>query len=349
MKRRSTKCNLENKFISTYAGGTLQAKAYFAQRHSGFTLIELIIALALGLLVSAVAIQLFLTSQRSITTQQAMMNLQNSTLFGLGTMINDIRLANYNSSQPYVNDKVLYGGVVLSANNISANPSTFTINSELLTRGSVGPSNLKDQQSDQLVIQYHVSTANQYDCEGRGLASGDYVVERYFLRADSNRSDPNQPLALACKAARYTAASAKTNTTLNLAGNGEIIIPRADHFSVRLGVAFDGANSTCEAVTETAANSIGNIVPDTRLDCFSYMNIENYRALTGEKPQIVSLQIGLLVRSTDTGGNNQFFDADQKYNVLNVDEKLKTDDKNKLYLRSVVTQTIAIRNGFGIQ
>jgi type IV pilus assembly protein PilW len=34
---------------------------------------------------------------------------------------------------------------------------------------------------------------------------------------------------------------------------------------------------------------------------------------------------------------------------LNVDAKLTANDRNKLYLRSVVTQSIAIRNGFGVE
>ncbi|WP_336041794.1 PilW family protein [Acinetobacter dispersus] len=319
-------------------------------KHQGFTLIELMISLALGLLISAIAIQLFLTSQRSATTQQGMMNLQNTTLFGLGEVINHLRVANLNASQPYIDDTVLYGGVVLKPNNISANLPNFTINNNLLTRGGIGASNLVGVKSDQLVIQYKVNTPNQFDCEGTGLTISDYVVERYFLREDINNNDPNKPLALACKAARYTADSAKTNTSLDLTGKGEILIPRVDHFSVRLGVAYDGANAACNAVTQTdASGSIVNIAADTRLDCFSYMNIEDYRALTGKKPQIVSLQIGLLSRSTDTVGNNQFFDTDQVYQVLNVGAKLTPNDRNKLYLRDVVTQTIAIRNGFGIE
>lgn len=319
-------------------------------KHQGFTLIELMISLALGLLISAIAIQLFLTSQRSATTQQGMMNLQNTTLFGLGEVVNHLRVANLNASQPYIDDTVLYGGVVLKPNNISANLPNFTINNNLLTRGGIGASNLVGVKSDQLVIQYKVNTPNQFDCEGTGLTISDYVVERYFLREDINNNDPNKPLALACKAARYTADSAKTNTSLDLTGKGEILIPRVDHFSVRLGVAYDGANAACNAVTQTdASGSIVNIAADTRLDCFSYMNIEDYRALTGKKPQIVSLQIGLLSRSTDTVGNNQFFDTDQVYQVLNVGAKLTPNDRNKLYLRDVVTQTIAIRNGFGIE
>ena len=191
---------------------------YTKQR--GFTLVELMISIVLGLLVSAIAVQLFLTSQRSATVQQGMMNLQNSALFGLGTMVDSIRLANLNSSQPFIDDKVLFGGVILSANNISDHKKpdgslNFTIGDDLLTRGAIGSSNLTDQKSDQLVIQYKVNAPNQFDCEGTSLPQNVYVVQRYFLRTDTNRNDPNQPLALACKAARYTADEAKTNTTQN--------------------------------------------------------------------------------------------------------------------------------------
>ncbi len=53
---------------------------YITQR--GFTLLELMVALALGLIISAAAIQLFLISQRSITTQQALSNMQSDSIFG---------------------------------------------------------------------------------------------------------------------------------------------------------------------------------------------------------------------------------------------------------------------------
>ncbi len=79
-------------------------------KQHGFTLIELMISLVLGLLISAIALQLFLTSQRSATTQQGMMNLQNTTLFGMGEVVNHLRIANLNASLPFIDDTVLYGG-----------------------------------------------------------------------------------------------------------------------------------------------------------------------------------------------------------------------------------------------
>ncbi|MEC8056441.1 MAG: prepilin-type N-terminal cleavage/methylation domain-containing protein, partial [Pseudomonadota bacterium] len=72
---------------------------YITQK--GFTLLELMVALALGLIISAAAIQLFLTSQRSITMQQALSNMQSDSVFGLEALIRDIRLANLNADQPY--------------------------------------------------------------------------------------------------------------------------------------------------------------------------------------------------------------------------------------------------------
>ncbi|MDM1276963.1 PilW family protein [Acinetobacter indicus] len=329
-------------------------------KQRGFTLIELMIALVLGLLVSAVAINLFLLGQRSSTVQQGMMSLQNSTLFNLGSVINSIRIANLNASKPFIDDTVLYGGIVLSEKNISNNLKDdgtldFAIESNLLTQSEIGTSNLNGKKSDQLVIQYRANTANQYDCEGQEVTANDYVVERYFLRVDTNsRNDPNQALALACKAARYTETTAKTNTTLSaLVGNGEIIIPRVDHFSIRLGVAYDGANPNCTDVSTTVGEGESAVTtsytPDTTLDCFSYMSVADYMDLEGSKPQIVAVQIGLLVRSTDTVGKNQFFEADKEFKIFGTSGKLIEDTDNHLYLRSVVTQTVAIRNGFGIE
>ncbi|WP_228719752.1 hypothetical protein [Acinetobacter lwoffii] len=62
----------------------------------------------------------------------------------------------------FINDDVLYGGVVLSPSNISNNKKSdgslnFTISDDLLSRGGIGESNLKDQESDQLVIQGFVA------------------------------------------------------------------------------------------------------------------------------------------------------------------------------------------------
>ncbi|AYO55815.1 PilW family protein [Acinetobacter wuhouensis] len=319
----------------------------------GFSLLELMIALVLGLLISAAAIQVFLLNQKSVSNQQSLMNIQNSAIFGLDSVVRDVRLANLRSSQPYIDDKILYSGIVLSPTNLSAHYSgvgaaqqlDFTIDEKLLSRSEIGLSNLKDKKSDQLVIQYKVTVPNQFDCEGKGLAVDTYVVQRYFLREDNKKNnDPNKALVLACKATSYTETDSTTNKSLvGLDGNGEIIIPRVDHFSVLLEVANDGMNSSCSNKTTVSSE-------DGRLDCFSYMTIADYLKITVDpKPQIVAVKIGMLVRATDSSGQDGFFKDTDTFEVLQTKGALTVDEKNKLYLRKTVTQTIALRNGFGIE
>ena len=127
-----------------------------------------------------------------------------------------------------------------------------------------------------------------------------------------------------------------------MSGNGEIIIPRVDHLSVLLGVAEDVASPNC-----TGAASSEVVTQDGRLDCFGYIGIEEYKKLA-EKPQIVSIKLGMLVRAVSRNGRNKYFNKDQEFEILNTKAALKEDAKNNLYMRNVVSQTIAIRNGFGL-
>lgn len=326
---------------------SLNKKLFSFSKQSGFTLLELMIALSLGLIVSAIAIQLALTGQKGVSTQQALSDLQNDSLFGLETFVREIRLANLNAVEPMINDTVLHGGIVLDARNYTQKfktdkdgKPTTTLDITLknaLSEGAVSDSsNLVGQASDQLVIQYKNSMGNRFDCEGREIVRDAYVVQRYFLRSDTNRNDPNKPLALACKAFSYMGDEP---AEIDLSGDGQIMIPRVDHLSVQLVVARDGMNSTCSAAADA----------DGQLDCFGQISIDDYKKLTGAvKPQIVAVKVGLLVRSKNTVGNNDLFNADKEYQVLNTQAKLIPHDKNKLYMRNVVTQTIAIRNGFGI-
>lgn len=311
----------------------------------GFTLVELMISIVLGLMITAAATQLFIMGQRSMALQQGSANLQNSASFGLEYILKDIRLANLRSATPTIDPTIQHGGIVLSKANLTnlADLTKFTItgadDSNLLTTlGGIGPSNLNGQQSDQLVIQYQNTVGNTYDCEGNTITPpGAYVVQRYFIREDTkNNNDPNKPLALACKATWYTGDS---NTKLDgLSGNGEIIIPRVDHMHILLGVARDGMKSDC---SNTA-------VKDGQLDCFGYIKINDYLNLT-EKPQIVSIKLALLVRSPDTVGNHGLTKSGLTYKLYDINQPLATDTKNNLYVREVVTQTIALRNGFGLQ
>lgn len=349
-------------------------------RQSGFTLIELMLSLALGLIITAAAILLFLTSQRSLSMQQGLSDVQDNANFGLNYLTKDIRLANLNNPKSILNDETAYGGVVLTSS-INATKDTqttpptplsnlvhtivgATANVNLVSRSSgmtvgtapawSGVSNVQmngsDILSDQLVIQYvpqyltddkgTASTSDDvlvggYDCEGNklefpvndpknGNAFGpQVVVQRYFLRADDNnvKTEPNQPLALACDAGYYATTGDPAAVT-RYGDAGEIVMKRVDHFRVLLGIQADSQRK--------------------------YVSVNDYMAIATPKPRIVSLQLGLLTRSAQNVGNDAVIKDDQEFVVLDQTVKVKKPSvATTKYVRQVVSQTVALRNSVG--
>ena len=61
---------------------------------AGFTLIELMISLVLGLLISAAVMQVYIVSTRTATVQQSASEVQDSAIFSLQAIEDHIRLAN---------------------------------------------------------------------------------------------------------------------------------------------------------------------------------------------------------------------------------------------------------------
>ena len=315
-------------------------------RQAGFTLLELMVALTLGLIISAVALQLALTGQKGVSHQQAQSNLQSDALFGMEALIREVRLANLNSGQPIINNNVLHGGIVLEPKNYSSlykkgtdgketNDINITLIGNTLSTGAIdNSSNLAGQKSDQLVIQYRNIVNNQFDCEGREIPQDVFVVQKYFVQAIGGSDEPEHSYALACKAFFYVGDEPEKIDLSETSAT--VLIPRVEHFSVLLGVANDQCSS-------------GDVI-DKVMSCFGYISVDDYQRLsTIAKPQIVSIQLGVLVRSTQSIGNSHLFNALKEYQVLHTVGKLNKDDKNQKYMRSVVTQTVALRNGFGVE
>lgn len=80
-------------------------------KQAGFTLIELMIAITLGLILVAVAIQMLISGQRNYRIQSSAASLQDSGLFGINYVTKNIRLANHGNAG-IINDESLYGGIV---------------------------------------------------------------------------------------------------------------------------------------------------------------------------------------------------------------------------------------------
>jgi len=313
----------------------------------GLTLIELMVALAIGLIIIAAAFQLFLTGSINYNLQKNLSELQDNGNFGLNYLIKDIKLANLDADLAVINDRNKYSGIVLTSSKSytslaeedkevqSANLPLYLTNSSVeltkLTRAKVGPSNV-DVASDQLVIQYKAFDSEGFDCEGNAITQAEideglFIVQRYFLRADGKSTD----LALACDAGRYRTLVSTDNLPSGIQGlgdNGQIIMRRVDYFNVLLGVK---QNNTDE---------------------FSYMTIDEYMGSTNSlvkdaapRARIMSVQLGALVRGYDSISGSDVMPTE--FRVLNQDIELD-DDLTEKYIRDVVSQTVALRNGYGL-
>ena len=314
----------------------------------GITLVELMIALVIGLIVIGAALQLFLTGSINYSLQKNLGELQDNGNFGLNFIIKDIKLANLDADLYVINDRNKYSGIVLTilksyasltheeaqvhSSNLPLNLTDSTVNIANLTLAKVGPSNV-DQASDQLVIQYKAFDPNGFDCEGNAFTQeeinqGTFVVQRYYLRPDGKTSD----LALVCDAGRYKTMVETAELPTGISGLGQrsqIIMRRVDYFHVLLGVK---QNNTEE---------------------FSYMTIDQYMGVNNQltkngspRPRIMSVQLGALVRGYDSiAGNDTLPTA---FKVLNNDVTLTDSSAKEKYAREVVSQTIALRNGYGL-
>ena len=316
---------------------------------AGFTLVELMVALALGLLISAAAIQLFLGGLLTSRMQQANAELQNSGVFGLDYVARDLRLANYiNTDFPILNEQTPWGGVVLTARTATVTnanipiPAAAPFISEGLLSHSPGDtvSTVANEwqglsnvslASDQLTIQFVAPNA-MVNCEGANVQAGDYVIQRYFVRRADAAATTCTDYGLACDANTPTPTStpavAEPTTITGFGGAGELIMPRVDHFAVQLGV----------------RNEAGNM---------AYYTINQYRTVAAaaraalppaEPPRIVSVKMAVLVRSTDNTRNNDI-DLTRSINILNQNVTL-TDTTNR-FARRVYSTAVTFRNGLG--
>ncbi len=316
------------------------------KKQVGFTLVELLIAMALGLIIAASATMLFLTGLKSQALQTGQSGLQDDANFGLNFILKDVRLSNLNTVQSGINDTTAYGGMVFSSSTTGGfNNSNLPIDvaETLLSQSNLNLSNAQSVRSDQLTIQFlpqyiwddkkTATTADDrwyggFDCEGNALEftrdqGRQMVVQRYFLAVDENAGDtePNQPLALYCDAGYYALEGDPTSIT-NFGEDPQIVLKRVDHFRVLYSIQ-NGSNHR-------------------------YVDANTYLQLDSPRPRILSVQLGILMRSLQSVGRDNTFSDEQVFQVLDQALQITEPDENApKYVRQVVTQTIALRNTFG--
>lgn len=316
---------------------------------SGFTLIELMISLVLGLIIVAAAIQLFIAGVTSYKLQKAMSHIQDNASLGLNFIVNDIRKANLSAPVPAVNDKIEYAGILVSTNNIGEKINLNCLacfdepnkdkEDDSKPLKSFEKSNLTGAaENDQLLIRYQAPQAG-FDCSGNKLEKDDFVVQRYYV----NKSTKDEPRrSLRCQAAQYTQADldGKSDTNkLSLSwGGGQIILPNVDYFTVRYGWMDGGLNDASSTIEYGDLTKYSGQTVDKNIDGI----IQKVR------PHIHAIQLGVLVQSADTAGNQSIVKErnGRPFQVLGSDVELDEKYKNG-HLRQAVNQTISLRNAMG--
>ena len=283
----------------------------------GLSLIELMLSLALGLIIVAAAMMLFISGQKSFALQQGAADLQDNSNFALSYMAKDIRMANLNNSTANLTSDLAHAGVVLKTSNISGATASTPVSSV-----EVASSSNVNLGSDQLVIQYLPQQTGGFDCEGNEIVdTAHYVVQRYFVRRDANPNTNESSataLVLACDAGRASAAG-----VTDFGGDGQILMKRVDYFHVLLVVEDGNGN-------------------------FRDMKISDYLT-SAPTARILGVKIGILARSNQSVGLESTIKVTDPFSVLDQSVTLKTSIQNQQTknLRQVIVQTIAIRNALG--
>ncbi|MHA3082658.1 PilW family protein [Acinetobacter sp. ANC 5383] len=288
----------------------------YSQR--GFTLVELMVSLVLGLIIVAAATMLFIAGQKSFALQQGASDIQDNANFALNYITKDIRIANLNAVTATMTASSANGGIVFGTTNLAG----VTV----VSQSAVSNTSNVNVGSDQLVIQYlptqtQIASGSLFDCEGTPVTDTSvYVIERYFVRKDANINSNETSataLALACAAGRSNAVTAFNND------NGQIIMKRVDYFHVLL----------------TVQNSSGN---------FQDITIGQYTT-NAPTARIVGVKLGILARSNQSVGADSNINLAKSFTLLDQSVTLNNTIKNAQTknLRQVITQTVAIRNALG--
>ena len=310
---------------------------YSSRYQAGFTLIELMISLVLGLIVSAAVIQVYLINVKTSSIQASASELQDASVFGLQQLEKKVRLANLGNPKTQIDSTTVNGGIVLTGVNIGVPATTPYPNTGYLTRragdtsvGSNGWSGISNTNvnSDQLTIQYTNITGSPIrDCEGAEAAVNDIVIERYFLRSvtDDTSAGAIKNLVLACDAGRVSRAGGIDSTmaatdSRQFGQAGQELIVNADQFKVLLGVQY-----------ATGAN-VGQTM---------YLPSSAYLAITTDKPAITAIKMGLIVHGTTPvlGSEDQ-----TSFTLLGQSNVLKTDTSRRKQVRTSYETTTLLRN-----
>lgn len=279
----------------------------------GFTLIELMIAITLGLIVTAAALMMFLSSQRSLAMQNGLSSIQQNATFGLTNVAKDLRHINLDSGSEFVNRSNNKSGIVFQ--------TIAGVTADKVTKAESGQS-IMTPDSDQLTIRYVNRKNNTMNCEGVIVEQDKEIIQRYYIdklpQVQQNQGDTRY--GLFCE-------------VLDEKKTGKPAIAIADAESFKVSVVTRDFNGT---------------PADRKDDQLRYQTLKEYIAApTGDA--IVAVEIGVVIRSSGSVHADSSINANPTFTIAGQEVKLSNPPSTASHLRVPVTQMVAIRNSQGVE
>lgn len=277
-------------------------------KQAGFTLVELMISLTLGLIISASIIQVMLSNNATERLNRAMASAQENGRFIVSRMRNEILMAGrYDSLSPILNDDV---DIVMEGAFVHNTPVPLPGDfSNALAKGALEGVN---GASDTLMVALQ---ANQ-DCRGLPLGYGVglvpsqefLVVNEYFLDGTS----------LKCRGFDGRVLRGQKVAVGNDSDNAYTLLDDVVSFQVQYGVTADFLN------TDNSARPV------------TYISADNLRAAKTAGSQVVAIRVALLLKAD----SNVLISPVPKFRLL--DEVAFSPAESRLYKQ--FETTITLRN-----
>lgn len=279
----------------------------------GFTLIELMIAITLGLIVTAAALMMFLSSQRSLAMQNGLSSIQQNATFGLTNVAKDLRHINLDSGSEFVNRSNNKSGIVFQ--------TIAGVTADKVTKAESGQS-IMTPDSDQLTIRYVNRKNNTMNCEGVIIEQDKEIIQRYYIDKlpDVQQNQGDTRYGLFCE-------------VLDEKKTGKPAIAIADAESFKVSVVTRDFNGT---------------PADRKDDQLRYQTLKEYiTAPTGNA--VVAVEIGVVIRSSGSVHADSSINANPTFTIAGQEVKLSNPPSTASHLRVPVTQVVAIRNSQGVE
>lgn len=140
-----------------------------AVRQAGFTMVEMMVAMTLGLLLVVVIGQVFVTSKESYRTTEDLSRMQENARFAAAQLSRVIRMAAF-TTDPLANRTALF---------------------PLATAPAVSGIDGGGTVADQVIVRHQGSGAGTadgsiLDCQGNAIRADEMAVARFFLAAGAN-------------------------------------------------------------------------------------------------------------------------------------------------------------------